>query len=240
MNGMIAISAICAFLLGGVLPVSGGMWRDDFRDGDFKGWTIWNLRGGNSIWKVETGRLIAERENDWGSWAILDESIGWKDYEMEFKVMIEESLNPKFTFVVIGARVSDNSDNFQNIGPALVFNWWNGHRGIIYARGIKGAQGVELADIVEKPYPVQMNKWYRLKLSAMGNQFRFYIDDVLQREFTFDGYESGGIAMAAGGCVARFDNVVISGPNIPNGGPGLSTVQPKSKLTNTWGHIKSR
>lgn len=39
-NGMIAISAICAFLLGGTLSVSGGILRDDFSDGNFDRWQI--------------------------------------------------------------------------------------------------------------------------------------------------------------------------------------------------------
>jgi len=238
MNNMIVVSAICVFLLGSALPASGGMWRDDFEDGDFKGWTVVNTRGGNSVWEVESGRLIAERKDLWGSHIILDESISWKNYELEFEAMIEQSLNPKFTFVGIGVRVSDNSKNFNDIGSVLAFNW-NGHQGkIIYARAIKGAQEFELVDIVEQPYPVEMNKWYRVKLSAMGNQFRSYIDDVLQREFSFDGYKSGGVLMAAGGCIAHFDNVVISGPEIPNGGPGFTPIHPQAKLTTTWGRIK--
>jgi hypothetical protein len=216
-----------------------GTFRDDFEDGDLKGWTVWNVRGGNSVWKVESGKLIDERKDMWASFVILDESVGWKDYEMEFEAMIKQSLEANFTFVVIGVRVSDNSININHIGPALAYNWIaDGNRAIVYGRAIKGAQELELADLVEQPYPVQMNKWYKLKLSAIGNQFRLYIDDVLQREFTFDGYESGGVLMAAGGCIAHFDNVVITGPDIPNGGPGLTPVAPKGKLATRWGKLK--
>lgn len=40
---------------------------------------------------------------------------------------------------------------------------------------------------------------------------------------------------------ARFDNVEISGNNIPNGGPGKPfDVKPQAKLATTWGKLKSR
>lgn len=215
-----------------------GTWRDDFSDGNYEGWTVQNIRGGISEWKVESGELIAKRSNDWSSFVILDESIGWEDYEFEFDAMFMESLNPNFTFIVINVRVSENSINFNSIGPALAYNW-QGQRGrIVYARGVKGAQDVNLVDIVEQNYPVEMNKYYRLKLSAIGDQYRLYIDNVLQREYNFAGYKSGGVAIGAGGCIAYFDNVSISGPNIPNGGSGFNSVFPKHKLTTTWSQIR--
>ena len=48
MNSMIAVSAICAFLLGSALSVSGGTWRDDFEDGDLYGW----IKFGDGKWEV--------------------------------------------------------------------------------------------------------------------------------------------------------------------------------------------
>ena len=221
------------------LPAWAGAWKDNFEDGDFKGWTVGNYHGGDSVWKVESEKLIAERKDLWASSVVLDESIGWKDYDMEFEVMIEQALNPQYTFVIIGVRVSNNSTNTNSIGPALAYNWGAGNRAIVYGRGVKGDKEGDLVLFGEQPYPVQIKQWYRLKLSAIGNHFRLYIDDVLQREFSFDGYESGGVSMGAGGCIAHFDNVVISGPDIPNGGPGLSPVQSKSKLTTTWGRVRS-
>jgi hypothetical protein len=86
----------------------------------------------------------------------------------------------------------------------------------------------------------ELNRWYHLKLVASKDHFGFYIDGKLMLEYV-DGMHAAG-KVAIGGAfkmtTAHFDNVVISGPNIPNGGPGLSPVQLRSKLTTTWGHIK--
>lgn len=223
---------ICISLSRNALP---GIWRDDFSDGNHEGWTVQNIRGGISEWKVESGELIAQRSNEWGSFVILSESIGWKDYEFEFDAMFKEQLNPNFTFIVINVRVSENSVNFNSIGPALAYNW-GGQRGkIVYARGVNGDQ---LLDLVEQDYPVEINKRYKLRLSAIGNQYSLYIDNVLQRKYDFDGYKSGGVAIGAGGCIASFDNVSILGPNIPDGGPGGNPVFRKNKLTTTWSQIR--
>ena len=174
MNGMIAISAVCTSILGNVLYASAEKRRYDFSDGNLKGWTVWNLRGGNSVWKVESGKVIAEREDIWATHLILDEDIGWKDYEMEFGVMIEQLLNPKAAFVVIGVRV-DKSNNMSHIGPALAYNWGAENRKVIYVRALKGTQEFDLEFFDEHPYPIQTQQWYRLKLSAIGNQFRYYV-----------------------------------------------------------------
>jgi hypothetical protein len=48
MNSIIAVSAMCAFLLSGSLTVSGGTLRDDFEDGDLYGWTQF----GDGKWEV--------------------------------------------------------------------------------------------------------------------------------------------------------------------------------------------
>jgi len=209
-----------------------GILRDDFSDGNYDGWTVWNYFGGDSVWKVESGRLRAERQKEYAASVILDNSIGWKDYEVGFDVMIEQSLATS-TFVIIGVRVSGNSNNTNHIGPALAYKWEFGaiNQGVIYAKSVKGANDPEIVSFGEHHYPVELQKYYRLKLTAIGSKFRLYIDDVLHREFTLNGYESGGVLMGAAGCIAYFDNVVITGEDVPD--MNLS-VTPRAKLATTW------
>ena len=230
------VCIICMLAI--AFPVFAGTWNDNFDDGDLDGWSVYNYSGGTSVWEVENGQVRIERSHIYASAAILDNSIGWKDYEISFDAMIDKTLNPDVSFVLISARVSENSGNTNHVGPALAYNW-NGSRKIMYGLAKKGAQELNLSFFDEDPYPVELSKWYRIKLSAMGNKYQFFVDDVLQKEFTLSGYESGGVMMGAGGCVAYLDNVTITGNDIPNGGSGITSVQSKMTLPIVWGGLKT-
>jgi hypothetical protein len=229
------ICLICILII--VSPVFAGTWKDDFEDGDLEGWSVYDYFGGTSVWEVKDGEIRVERTNQYASAAILDNSIDWKDYEISFDAMIDETFNVDASFVLLSVRVSDNSANTNHVGPALAYNW-DGKQKIVYGQAKKGQQEIDLNFFDENPLPVELSRWYRLKLSVEGNKYQFYVDDVLQKEFILHGYESGGVMIGVGGCVAYLDNVVITGDDIPNGGSGVMAVQPEMKLTVIWGGLK--
>jgi hypothetical protein len=50
-------------------------------------------------------------------------------------------------------------------------------------------------------------------------------------------YKSGTVALGNQDKIVDYDNVRITGPDIPN--LNISAVEPQDKLTITWGQIKS-
>ena len=82
MNNMIAISAICAFLLGSATLSWAGTLRDNFADGDFEGWRETWMNQNQTSWKVESGVLTGENPSNWSAFLIIGDAT-WRDYEVE-------------------------------------------------------------------------------------------------------------------------------------------------------------
>jgi len=85
----------------------------------------------------------------------------------------------------------------------------------------------------------QLGEWHRIRIDVVGNEISFYIDDKLQHQRNDNLHTSGGVFLYAYNAIVEFDNVVITGDDIPDVGPSGYAVQPKSKLTSTWGRLKS-
>jgi len=71
-----------------------------------------------------------------------------------------------------------------------------------------------------------------------GKKYSLKIDGKRVHEFTGTRFESGRGGIGLGGTEAHFDNVVITGDDIPNVGPSGYPVQPKAKLATSWGKLK--
>jgi len=46
------------------------------------------------------------------------------------------------------------------------------------------------------------------------------------------------IGFSANGVIVMFDDFVVTGPNIPDGGPGAKAVHPEDKLATMWARLK--
>jgi hypothetical protein len=210
-----------------VLPAFAGTWREDFEDGDFAGWEIWG--GGN--WKVESGELLV---SDRDITALYTGEAGWSDYTVQADVLIVKVLVQcdQLPGVAILARYQ------RPESPAryhFAFEWqaegaWM--MGLVYVDA-SSAYHVAKAE----PFPVEEGRWYNFKMTLEKDHIEAYLDNELIVEFDDSSEDSGKISLG-GKCIeARFDNVVITGPEIPDGGPGFA-VASQSKLTTMWGSIK--
>ena len=96
---------------------------------------------------------------------------------------------------------------------------------------------------IDLPGTPEVGRWYRLEIKVTGNKVSFYVDDELLLERRDDSNPSGGVSLWAYDAIVELDNAVITGDDIPNVGPSgypnKYLVQPKSKLTSTWGRVKS-
>ena len=80
-------------------------------------------------------------------------------------------------------------------------------------------------------FDFRLRKWYRLKIIAKGNQFQCFIDDDKMLDFFDDTYREGKIYLSSGlGNHVHFDDFEVQYEAL--------AVQPRRKLTTTWGEIK--
>ena len=83
-----------------------------------------------------------------------------------------------------------------------------------------------------REFDFKLHKWYRLKVIAKGNRFQCFIDDKKMLDFLDDTYTAGGIYLSSGrGNRVHFDDFEVQYEAL--------SVQPRKKLTTTWGEIKS-
>jgi len=97
------------------------------------------------------------------------------------------------------------------------------------------------------PHPfLERGKWTQLKLRVIDKSFMFSVNGKLVLYLTclFDKFafleedlNVGSVGFGLAGYTARFDNLKITGEDVPN--HGNLSVQPQGKLAVTWGQIKS-
>ena len=90
---------------------------------------------------------------------------------------------------------------------------------------------------------LKLNKWSTLKLITQGNIITFWINGkqimepmIMEPRAGFPDFLTGSIGLGLTNYTARFDNLVITGPNVSDKG-GLSVTE-KEKLAVMWGKLK--
>ena len=92
--------------------------------------------------------------------------------------------------------------------------------------------------IANLPGGPQIGEWYRVKIDVVGNSISYYVDGKLLHQAKDNLHSSGGVNLYAYNASMEFDNIVITGDEIPDAGPGGYAVQPIAKSATTWGRIK--
>jgi hypothetical protein len=151
------------------------------------------------------------------------------DVIIEFDAQIEQLLRDVYS-IDIYFHVQDT----DHMVYALVGRWnnqWHVGGGLSWMGRIEPWHEAN-------PFPLKVGQWYHFKGVAQGDEFTLFIDDKKILTFNEGRITEGKVGFGGGGCKARFDNVVITGPNVPDAGPSGLAVDTAGKLTNTWGHIK--
>jgi RNA polymerase sigma factor (sigma-70 family) len=261
MNSMIAISAIYVILGSSVFSVLAGTWKDNFKDGNFDGWEIdkldWPaavLVPGAGNWRVEDGIVIGGDDNNKIAHLLTTGDVSWTDYTAEVSVKFSKELRNCgiWSGVYLRVRCQERLPymnyclGIQNFGDNAV-------KQILVEGGKMAMTPVEVAGgmiMPEQPndtthifpkalFKIEADRWYRLKVTVKGNLVKCFIDGKRVSEFQSDLYPSGKVGVSVDGVVAMFDDFVVTGPEIPDGGTSFA-VNPQAKLATTWEGIKSR
>lgn len=209
-----------AFMFCWTAWVWAGTWRDDFEDGNLDGWE--QVKKGFGKWKVLDGACNGEfiGEGQGRSFLVMGKP-NWKDYTVECKMKVINLSGGDGSGIIIRFKDQDNYYFFE-----LSIAWTR----------ISGGFANQAKE--NRARRVPMDKWLNLKITAIGNQFKFIIDG--EELFTFDdpAMPTGRIGFYVNSSSTLFDDFSVSGADVPDGGPAVKSVDAKSKVALTWGRLK--
>lgn len=242
----VKLTWIVAVLL--LLPLSGwaGTFIETFNDDDLEEWQeLVQQNKKHGAWEVIDRELHAPSADAWPRLLTIGNKK-WADYTIEVDVKPLEKHG--LASIVIAARIKDTWLVFCEIGDRLF-----GTPNAICRTGDFHTNRSELLYIGKHPL-LKLNDWSTLKLSVKDGTFVFSINDekiaetgdnfalvhggreIRARGGRLDGFLTGGAGFGLANYNANFDNVIITGKDIPD--KGKLPVTSKGKLATIWGHLK--
>ena len=236
------------------------IFRDDFNDGDLKGWTFvlgaenGGIQNGELVLSSPKAEVVAEV-------MIAVDGIIASNYEVSVSVKISRLARDINSGALIGLRAhtnpllipllkegkreGENKEWIQTLWYRQSYQFLQGNQEInIHDRRRGLAANIEHVEVDKRGifhkrnlrafriFDFRLHKWYRLKVIAKGNQFQCFIDDTEMLIFFDDTYTAGKIYLSSGlGNRVHFDNFEVQYEAL--------SVQPQRQLTTTWGEIKS-
>ena len=224
-----------------VLLASAGTWRDDFEDNNTREWKIYNLNRQVEKWWVNDNEAVGEIFEPGFMSLWLTGDLKWKNYSVSCRAKLVDDRNEPPT---IGLTLHDRGeeDSRYLFFIDYVFDT---------VRIVKSVH--DDWSSVRHFFAPEEDTWYQLKATVYEEgDLEFSIKnldadpDAEPQVFTAidpDPLPGGQAGLVVADARVRFDDVEITGPNIPNGGPGRRTpqaVSPQSKLATTWGKLKMK
>lgn len=237
---IIACGRICA----------AGTWIDDFSDRTLRDWG--HIEKSNDwIAIVNNERFNFRGKNADANFSITNWELGEiQDFSLEMKVMFRH-IDPNESNWVIGYEALNKKTGEREGFVKFRFSLGLGHRildpgntFVYISQGVPEEHpqfGVlwRPVSMANARFAYEKEVWYTLKIKRNGNLYTFSIDDIIL-EGEDDSVPIGWIYLHFWGRLSIWlDDFIVTGPNVPNGGPGgLGVVMPAGKLATTWGKLK--
>ena len=196
----IVVVAIAAVSM--LSPTHAGTFRDDFEDGDLDGWSQENPAAPDE-WEVVDGTVECERRSLVSTTLMIGDA-SWTDYTVDYDVLLMEDHGP---------------------GDFDVFARVDAWRIRLYLFGIGDFAGVPSAFVQRVPdngfaqeemdLPV-LDVWRHLSFEAADDVVTLSLNGEEALRYEDDLYATGSVGIRLAGYTARFDNVEISGPGVPD------------------------
>jgi hypothetical protein len=231
---------IFIIVLSGPAMVSfAGTLVEDFEDGDAEGWerSPQNEKNKNIFWGVVDGAFMFDPEGEVWSEAISQMNfVGtpevpnvreWTDYELEVDI--------KHTMIAnwpggIRARVDLDTGGHYAV-------WLYPGDGRINLYKNPGWDiNTALANLGQAAYKPSVDEFHTVKLSCQGDTIAVFYDGKEMISAKDSEHKKGTIALCVQDKVVHYDNIKVTGAQIPN--VNMSPVEPSGKLAATWGMIK--
>ena len=254
MKQMMAMLILTLF----VSSVGAGIFRDDFNDGDLKGWTF--VQGAEDG-GIQNGELVLSSPKPVREAEVIIavDGIVASDYEAAVSVKISDFF---WGDIDGGPSIGLRAHTDPFLEPIIKSNPTQKNKWLLYERSYKFFLGINhqarrkglgatiqyldmgaanerngLAITLKKGlrafrlFDFRLHEWYRLKIIAEGNRFQYFVNEIEVLNFLDDTYTEGRIYLSSGlGNRVHFDDFEVQYDARP--------VQPRRKLTTTWGRIK--
>ena len=206
-----------------------GTWTDAFEDDNTHGWEVINNINNSAKWWIDKSEAVCETFAPNTPSILATGEVDWKNYSFSCKAKLDKAKDEPATFGII---LHHRWEEFSFYAFRILYPWEIVH---ITKYGKNGA-----TTLGEFNFPAKLDTWYTLTASVDSRgKLKFQIDDVVFTTVDADPIKNGKAGLMVVRAQARFDDVEITGNNIPNGGPGTLAVEPSgNKLTITWGKLK--
>ena len=221
-SGLVATSII--------YPLDGktGVFRDDFEDGNLDGWRVESHPPAGS-WKAVDGAVESRRESSQGTYLITGKE-NWKNYTISYDVILKENFG-KNGVGFIARHKSPMTNHHIDI-------WCGDFVGFPAISTLRFPGEAE----TNKPFSLlNLKQWYQMRLVVTGKIFSLFINNQKVFVHKDDSVKEGAVGLSLGGYWARFDNIEISGPEVPDFTPPTwkaKSVEAQNKLAMMWAILK--
>jgi hypothetical protein len=241
-----------AILLAATLCITAayaGTFSDSFDDGNLDGWNVWRMPETKPP-KVEQRAVVMDTIIEKDDKLQIMELVyleliagnakSWRDYTLTCRVKFSKALQecmPSFSIAVRRSlgRFDVMAEHYMMILPFKDYVGVNTIPPDAKFNPQKGIEGTIGRGRIKKS--MKLNKWYHIKIVAMENHFEFYFDDDIVTVYDDETAVPGTVQFQADtGMRSHLDDVIITGPNIPN--IGTMSVKMEYRITMTWGKIK--
>ena len=230
-----------------------GTWIDDFSDRTLRDWGGGVINDEFSATVVD-GHFNYRGKNQDANFRFINWGLGKiQDFSLELKFMVrnvrvptESGWSIQYEAVKEETRELEGFLDFEfrySLGAvvepnvAFVTIYWNVPK-----------DNPKIGHVVLRPNAIARARfvykkevWYTLKIERDGNEYIFWIGDIglfLRDEILPIG--SIGIRFH-GRCTIWLDDFTVTGPTVPDGGPGVLGVNPLAELVTTmWGKLKAQ
>ena len=222
-----------------------GTWIDDFSDPTLRDW-----EGGLKKREVSAGvvgghfyyRGKIERTGHYmKNWALGK----IQDFSLQLKFMVRNLRDLRQGFLTID--YDSYNEKTRGHDGIMQFSWYP-----------QGEPKINIMDVTIDRFELEGDAWfpqtaaidsfafeekvwYTLRIAREGNQYTFSMGDVILFAED-DSVPMGTIDLCFfGRCTVWLDDFMVTGPDVPNGGPGFLGVNPLAEgVTTMWGKLKAQ
>lgn len=252
---LLMIVFLLTFVASGQVGLA-GTWIDDFSDRTLEDWGVTlGFKNDKFSAGVNNGRFNFRGKKENANLSLINWKVGdVNDFTLEMKFMIRRF------------PVPEEELSYWTISHEAFNEELGEHEGILDFElrpsfgNLDGQDIVSLTIIRGVPedhpeigriwggetaasghFDYERETWYTLKIQAHGNRYVFWVGDFALDALD-DSVPSGSIKLNfVGRCNIWLDDFSVTGPNVPDGGPGFPrAVLPAEKIATMWGKLKSR
>ena len=251
-------------LLVAIVPASvahSGTFLDDFHDRNLDGWHVMYPLGFPIPIAFKDNYLVIDTTVEEGELPVgleftkflglelrLDNSEDWISYTLTCRVRIVEVAEESPGIFSVGVRRSLGHFDVPAEQEMLIIPVGQlGQRIQVHtippdAKPDHGLEGLILRQNLLEEHlrrPIKLGRWLPVKIVVENSNFEFHFDGNFVTQYEDENAVPGTVGFQIDSrMVVHLDDVVITGPEIPNIGSPLS-VNPEARLATTWGKIKN-